>query len=288
MQPQEGFFRGVRNTNIYYQKWLPEGDPQAVLIIVHGLAEHSGRYANAVNFLISCGFAVHAFDLPGHGKSDGKRMHVRRFEDFTDTLRNFVDRVRKRHPDKKIFLIGHSMGGLISCAYLIEHQDQFAGAVLSGPSLQVPDNVSAATIIIGKVLAFIIPACGLIRLQAADISRDHAVVQAYNDDPLVCKGKVTARLAAEFLKTMQRVTAKAVKITLPLLIIQGGADRLAEPDSVQRVFASISSVDKTINVYDGFYHEVFNEPGHEQVLNDVGAWIKAHFAAKSPINTCLR
>jgi len=276
MQPQKDFFKDIRNTNIYYHEWLPEGDPSAVLIIVHGLAEHSGRYANVADFFIEHGWAVYGFDLPGHGKSDGKRMHVQRFEDFTDTLRIYVAHVRDRHPQKKIFLIGHSMGGLISCAYLLEHQNQFAGVILSGPSLQIPENVSAATILIGKILALFIPACGLIRLQAADISQDPAVVQAYNDDALVCKGKVTARLAAELLKTMQRVAAKAGKLTLPLLIVQGGADRLAEPDSVQRVFTSIGSVDKTINIYKGFYHEVFNEPGREQVLNDVGAWIKAH------------
>ena len=279
MKHQDGYFKGVRDTNIYYQYWLPEGEPKAILLVVHGLAEHSGRYMNVVNHLVPSGYAVYGIDHIGHGKSDGKRVYVERFQDYTKTLKNYFDMVREWQPKKPIFLIGHSMGGLISAAYLLEHQDELSGAVLSGPSIKVPDNISQAIIFAGKMLSIIIPKAGLIQLDAEGVSRDPAVINAYVNDPLVCTGKVTARLGAELLKTMQRVTKQAPKIKLPIMIVQGSADKLVDPSGAQLLYDLVSSRDKTIKFYTGFYHEVFNEPEHEQVLNDVKTWIEAHLDA---------
>ena len=279
MKHQDGYFKGVRDTNIYYQYWLPEGEPKAILLVVHGLAEHSGRYMNIVNHLVPLGYAVYGIDHIGHGKSDGKRVYVDRFRDYTKTLKNYFDKIRKWHPKKPIFLIGHSMGGLISAAYLLEHQDELSGAVLSGPSIKVPDNISQAIIFIGKMLSMIIPKAGLIQLDAEGISRDPAVIDAYVNDPLVCTGKVTARLGAELLKAMQYVTKQATKIKLPILIVQGSDDKLVDSSGAQLLYDLVGSRDKTIKLYNGFYHEVFNEPEHEQVLNDVKTWIEAHLGA---------
>ena len=274
MKHQDGYFKGVRNTNIYYQYWLPEGESKAKLLIVHGLAEHSGRYMNVVNHLVPSGYAVYGIDHIGHGKSDGKRVHVERFLDYTKTLKNYFDMIREWQSQKPIFLIGHSMGGLISAAYILEHQDELSGAVLSGPSIKVPDDISPAVIVAGKMLSIIMPRAGLIQLDAEGVSRDPAVVDAYVNDPLVCTGKVTARLGAELLKTMQRVTKQATKIKLPILIVQGSGDKLVDPSGAQLFYNLAGSRDKTIKIYNGFYHEVFNEPEHEQVLNDVKTWIE--------------
>jgi len=276
MKHKDGYFKGVRDTNIYYQYWLPEGEPKAILLVVHGLAEHSGRYMNVVNHLTPLGYAVYGIDHIGHGKSGGERVYVDRFRDYTKTLKNYFDKIRKWQPQKPVFLIGHSMGGLISAAYLLEHQDELSGAVLSGPGIKVPDNISQAVIFAGKILSIIIPKAGLIQLDADGISRDPAVIDAYVNDPLVCTGKATARLGAELLKTMQHVTKQAAKIKLPLLILQGSDDKLVDPSGARLLFDSAGSKDKTIKIYTGFYHEVFNEPEHEQVLNDVKTWIKAH------------
>jgi len=276
MKHKDGYFKGVRDTNIYYQYWLPEGEPKAILLVVHGLAEHSGRYMNVVNHLTPLGYAVYGIDHIGHGKSGGERVYVDRFRDYTKTLKNYFDKIRKWQPQKPVFLIGHSMGGLISAAYLLEHQDELLGAVLSGPSIKVPDNISQAVIFAGKILSIVIPTAGLIQLDADGISRDPAVIDAYVNDPLVCTGKATARLGAELLKTMQHVTKQAAKIKLPLLILQGSDDKLVDPSGARLIFDSAGSKDKTIKIYTGFYHEVFNEPEHEQVLNDVKTWIKAH------------
>ena len=276
MQHQDGFFKGVRDANIYYQSWLPDGDPKAVLLIVHGLAEHCGRYMNVVDHLVPDGYAVYGLDHIGHGKSDGTRVYVERFTDYTDTLKTFFDMVRAWQPEQPIFLVGHSMGGLIAAAYLLDHQEAFAGAVLSGPSVKPPDNISPVTLFLGKTLSNIAPKMGLLALDADGVSSDPAVVQSYVNDPLVYTGKTTARLAAELLKEMQRLTANAGNITLPILIVQGGDDKLVDPSGAQMLYASVSSPDKTLHVYDGFYHEVFNEPEHERVLGDVETWLEAH------------
>jgi len=276
MKHQEGYLKGVGVTDIYYQYWLPENEPEAILLVVHGLAEHSGRYMNVVNFLVPSGYAVYGIDHIGHGKSDGKKGYVQRFEDYTTTLKKYFDMVREWHPEKPIFLIGHSMGGLISAAYLLKYQDELTGAVLSGPGIKVPDTISQATIFAGNILSFIMPKAGLVQLDAEGVSRDPAVVDAYASDPLVYTGKITARLGAELLKAMKCVTEQAPKIRLPIMIVQGSDDKLVDPGGAQLLYDLVSSKDKTIKIYNGFYHEVFNEPEHELVLNDVKIWIEAH------------
>ena len=279
MKHKEGYLKGVRDTNIYYQYWSPDDEPKTILIIVHGLAEHSGRYMNVVNHFVPAGHAVYGIDHIGHGKSDGERVYVDRFQDYISTLTTYVDMIRNWQPGKPIFMIGHSMGGLIGAAYLLEHQHELSGAVLSGPGIKVPDNISQAVIFMGKILSKILPKAGILQLDAKGVSRDPAVVDAYVNDPLVYTGKITARLGAEMLKTMQDVTDNAARINLPLTIVQGSDDILIDPGGAQLLYDSVSSEDKSIKIYEGFYHEVFNEPEHEQVLNDVQKWIEAHLGA---------
>lgn len=279
MKHQQGYFKGVRDTNISYQYWLPEDEPEAILIVVHGLAEHSGRYMNVVNYFVPLGYAVYGIDHIGHGKSEGERVYVERFHDYTKTLKRYFDMIRDWQPEKPIFMIGHSMGGLISAAYLLEHQDELSGVVLSGPGVKVPDNISQAIIFVAKLLSIVMPKAGLTQLAAEDVSRDPAVVDAYINDPFVYTGKTTARLGAELLKTVQYVTEHATEISLPIMIVQGSDDKLVDPSGAQLFYDLVGSGDKTIKIYDGFYHEVFNEPEHEQVLNDVKTWLEAHLGA---------
>lgn len=279
MKHKEGTIKGIRGANIFYQYWSPEEHARANLVIVHGLAEHSGRYMNVVNHFVPAGYAVYGVDHIGHGRSDGDRVYVDRFQDYITTLATYIDMIHDWQPDKPIFLIGHSMGGLIGAAYLLEHQHELSGAVLSGPGIKVPDNISRTVIFMGKILSKILPRVGILQLDSKGVSRDPAVVDAYVNDPLVYTGKVTARLGAEMLKTMQDVTNSASRINLPLTIVQGGNDMLIDPGGAQLLYDSVSSEDKTIKIYEGFYHEVFNDPGHEQVLNDVWKWIEAHLGS---------
>jgi acylglycerol lipase len=276
MEHIEGSFKGVRSANIYYQAWLPEGETKAVLLIVHGLGEHSGRYMNVVNHFVPLGYAAYGLDHLGHGRSEGKREIVARFEDFTDTLTIFYKLVTGFQPGKPVFLLGHSMGGLIASYYLLDHQADFRGAVISAPVIKIGDSITPATITMGKLLSKLAPGVGLLGLDVNSISRDPQVVSAYANDPLVFHGKTPARLAAEMLSGMQRVDAEAGKITLPFIVVQGSEDKLVDPRGAQLLYDRASSTDKTIKVYEGLYHEVFNEPERARVLGDVETWLAAH------------
>jgi len=273
MKHQEGFFTDARGGKIYWQTWLPTGEPRAVLVVVHGLAEHGGRYTNLVHHFVPRGVAVYAHDHPGHGRSDGPRVYIRRFADLLDVLEQHLGRIKEQHPNAPVFLIGHSFGALIAARYLLDRQDGFAGAVVSGSLVKVPDHVSSFTVACSRVLSTLIPKAGLVGLDATAISRDPAVVRAYLDDPLVYRGKTTARLGYEMLKCMQRVSAEAGRISLPMLILHGGEDRLVDLAAAHMLHERVGSADKTLIVYDGLHHEVYNEPEHPDVLADVEAWI---------------
>lgn len=276
MQHGEGFFRGARGRQIYHQSWLPEGQARAVLLIVHGFGEHSGRYVSIIDSFVPLGYAVHALDHVGHGRSEGTRAYVQRFTDYTDTLHTYVDMVQGWQPGIPVFMVGHSLGGLVAAYYLLDHPSGLAGAVFSGPSIAVPESITPVTLFMAKALSVLAPKAGLRAIEAVAISRGKDVVRAYEEDPLVYRGKITARLAAEMLRAQQRVAAEASAIDLPLLIVHGEEDRLVPSAGSRAFYQAVGSADKTLNVYDGLYHEVFNEPERAQVLRDVEAWLEAH------------
>jgi alpha-beta hydrolase superfamily lysophospholipase len=276
MKHIEGNFTGVRDMNIYYQGWLPEGDVKAVLLVVHGLGEHSGRYLNVVDHFAPLGYAVYGLDHIGHGKSEGAREIVQSFDDFTDTLTIFYKMVTEWQAGKPVFILGHSMGGLIISYYLLDHQEKFKGAVISAPLVEVGDSVSQMTIMMSKILSKLAPKVGVVALDVNGLSRDRAVVDAYVNDPLVFQGKTPARSGSEILSAMLRVNAEAGKISLPVIIVQGAEDILVAPSGAQLLFDNVSSADKTLKIYDELYHEIFNEPEREIVLKDVENWLEAH------------
>ena len=276
MNHTEGHFEGWRNANLYYQAWLPEGDVKAVLLIVHGIGEHSGRYMNVVNHFVPLGYAIYGLDHVGHGKSEGRREFVVRFDDYTNTLIIFRNWVKGWQRGKSVILFGHSMGALIGLYYLLDHQDDANGAVISAPSIKVNDSISRATITLGNILSVLAPKAGLLALDANGISRDSEVVTDYLNDPLVFHGKTPARLAAELLKAMRRVAKEADKITLPLMVVQGGQDKLVDPDGAQMLYDKAGSKDKTLKIYEELYHELFNEPERARVLKDMETWLATH------------
>jgi alpha-beta hydrolase superfamily lysophospholipase len=276
MKHHEGIFNGVRDLKVFYQILQPEGNTKAAILIVHGLGEHSGRYMNVVDHLVPLGYALYGFDLIGHGKSEGERAFIEQYEDFSVTLMAYYKMVKAEQPDKPIFLLGHSMGGLIVTEYLTDHSDDFRGAVISAPSIMIPDFVTPFTVTAFKFLSQITPKVGVLALDPNGVSRDPAVVQAYINDPLVFHGKTSARLGAELLQAIIRVNDEMERITAPLMIVHGRDDKLANPKASQLLYDRASSVDKTLKIYDGLHHEVFNEPEHEQVLGEVAAWLDAH------------
>ena len=273
MEHREGRFQGQENLNLYYQCWLPDGDARAILLVVHGLFEHSGRYTNLVNYFVPKGYAVYGLDHRGHGKSEGLRGYVEKFSHYLEDLQTFVSIVRSEHGDSKIFLTGHSIGGTIATAYTIDHQHELTGLILSGASLMVASNVSPILTALVPMASLLLPKLGITTIDAATISQDQAVVDAYLNDPLVYKGRVRARLGAELIRTYQQLRQRISWINLPVLIMHGTADRLCEPDGSQMLYEQVSSEDKTLKLYQDFYHEIFNEPGREQVLADIETWL---------------
>jgi alpha-beta hydrolase superfamily lysophospholipase len=276
MRHLEGSFTGKGNLNLYYQCWLPDNEPKAILLVVHGLGDHCGRYLNLVNPLLLRGYGIYAFDMRGHGKSEGLGGYVERFSHFVDDLDFFHRLVRGLHPKAKIFIFGHSAGGTVATAYTIFRRQDFDGLILSGALLSPPDDVPALTIFAARVLSLILPKAGLYYINAEGISQDKNVVKAYQTDPLVYQGKVRARLGIEVIKTMAMIQRRKSDIRLPILILHGSTDKLSDFRNSELLFQEANSADKTLKVYPGFYHEIINEPGRRQVLDDIEDWLKAH------------
>jgi alpha-beta hydrolase superfamily lysophospholipase len=277
----DGTFVSGDSGQVYWQSWDPEESSRAVLLLVHGLAEHSGRYEGFAEFFTSAGFAVHALDHPGHGRSDGHRCHIRRFADFTNTLDRYLALVREAQPNAPVVLVGHSMGGLIAASFLVERQAEFAAAVLSGPAIRAPQQPSRFALFIMRIISRLLPRFGVMQLDSSGVSKDPDVVSKYDNDPLVFRGKVTARLAAELFSEMDTVLSRAATIRLPLLILHGGSDSLTDVAGSKALHAAVSSTDKEIIVYDGLYHEIFNEPERITVMTQMKDWLETQLVNNS-------
>lgn len=263
-------------SRLYRRSWLPETPPRAAILLVHGLGEHSGRYEYFAAHCTARGFSVHAVDHYGHGCSEGLRGHVQRFSVYLDGLRALRDAVRDDDADLPLFLVGHSMGGLIAAAFLGEDQASFRGCVLSGPLLRSDAEPPALVMTVVRLISWLAPTVPIIGLDPGGVSRDPAVVEAYVKDPLVHHGKSTARLIAELSSAMRGTLATAPGIELPLLIMHGDADQLTSPSGSQALYDMAGSTDKTLRRYPGLYHEIFNEPERDRVLGEMSAWLENH------------
>lgn len=271
---REWCLSGAGGIDLFAQSWLPEGEPRDVIVLAHGYAEHSGRYGNVVGRLVPAGYAVHAIDHRGHGKSGGKRALIDSMERVWSDLDGFVDEVRKLHGGMKVKLLGHSMGGSISFGYALRHPEKLSGVILSGPAMG--GLVPPVQRMILKVLAALAPNMGTLELPPESVCRDPEVVAAYVNDPLVTTGKVPARTAAELVAASSSYPDRAPQMTLPILIQHGAEDVPVPPKDNTLVYERIGSADKTITIYDGLYHEIYNEPERETVLDDLEAWLAAH------------
>ncbi|MFZ0127850.1 MAG: lysophospholipase [Candidatus Dormiibacterota bacterium] len=277
-QVEEDTFAGVRGLRIHVRTWLPAGAPTGVVVVAHGFAEHAGRYATLAERLVADGLAVRAADHRGHGLSEGKRTSVVRFRDYVDDLNSVIAQARARWPSEPLVLLGHSMGGLIALDLAVRSSDALDGLIVSAPAA-CPRDVSRLKLAIGRALSRVAPDTGVLRLPLDRISRDPAVVDAYNHDPLVFRAPMRARLGAEMLDAMDRVDAGLPSLKVPLLVMQGTADGLVDPGCGPHVYERAGSKDKTLKMYDGLWHEIFNEPERDHVLGDLIAWLRTRLAA---------
>jgi alpha-beta hydrolase superfamily lysophospholipase len=252
--------------------WAPP-EPERVLVLVHGYAEHSGRYDHVGRWFAARGCAVSGYDHQGHGLSTGPRCHVRRFSDFVDDLEIAVRMARDENPGVPLFVVGHSMGGLVTASYLVERQPAITGAVLSGPALALGQDAPRLRLAVARFLSLVAPRLSFASgLDSNGLSRDPEVVRAYVDDPLV-EGTMTARLAAEMLPTIERTARAASKVGVPLLLLHGEEDPLCPAEGSRAFHAGLSTPGSAIEVFPRLRHEIFNEPEQEAVFARLYEWV---------------
>lgn len=260
----------------YYREWTCGAEPKGIVLLVHGLGEHCERYNKLGSVLNQAGYDLSSIDLPSHGRSDGKRGHIDAFSDFNDAVLHLYGLIKEAHPITPIHLLGHSMGGLIASSLLLDHQDKFTSALLSGAAIQSPQEPPAWQVSLITTIAKFAPKLGMLALDANGISKDPAVVDKYMKDPLVNKGKLTAGFLSEMFSTMNHVKQNAEAINLPLLIMHGTEDVMTAPEGSQFLHDNISSDNKNLKLYSGLLHEIFNEPEVDIVHFDVLNWLDSH------------
>jgi acylglycerol lipase len=274
-----GRMAGVGGLELFRRFWRPTDPPAAVVVLVHGLGEHSGRYEHVAERLVADGYAVHALDHRGHGRSQGPRALIDRVDHAVTDLDALVS-VAIQHESAAsipILMVGHSMGAMLALRYALDHQHRLDGLAVSGALASI--DASAALRIIGHAISAVAPTLGLITLDSSLVSRDPAVVEAYRADLLVHHGKVPARSAAEIADTVGAFPGQVHEITIPTLIMYGTEDRLCLPAGSEMLGERIGAADTQVIPYEGLYHEIFNEPERDAVLSDLSGWLAARVAA---------
>ncbi len=264
---------------LFRRTWLPEGQPCGVFALVHGLNEHSGRYDWLAELLTRDGWVVCAIDLRGHGKSSGPRLWVAQFDEYLDDVVALLREVRAEYPDKPLFLFGHSLGGAIVTRLVIARPSELgelnvAGLILSGPALCIGHRVFPLLRRLAQFASRVWPTLRLVRMGGRYMSRNPDVVRQFRRDPLVFHGRFPVRTGAEILRTADRLPDDFEKVDVPFLVMHGTADVVTDPEGSRQLYRRAASTDKTLHLYDGFYHEVLTDIGHERVVGDLRAWLR--------------
>jgi alpha-beta hydrolase superfamily lysophospholipase len=266
-------FQNSDGQRIHTIRWLPADKPKAIILLVHGIAEHSGRYRHVAERLTQNGYAIYALDHRGHGQSEGVRAHFGSMDQPVADLEQYYQQVKIANPDAKIFVYGHSMGSLISLLFVLKYQSELAGWICTGSTLHLDKLAPAPLLAFGKLARHIAPKFHLLPLDAQGISRDPAIVAAYNNDPLVERKPTRINIAVSLTVASQQARERLAELTLPILILHGGADTITPPSGSSYLYEHAGSADKTLKIYEGLYHEVHNEPEKEQVLDDIAEWL---------------
>ncbi|MEH2383526.1 MAG: lysophospholipase [Nostoc sp.] len=279
---KEGTFQGVGGLDLYYQSWYPEGKVRAILAIVHGLGGHSDRYSNVVQHLIPKQYAVYGLELRGHGRSPGQRGYIKAWSEFREDLGAFLELIQTQNPGCPIFILGHSLGAVIVLDYILRYPQQASllqGAIALAPTLGKV-GISTVRLLLGKMLSRVWPRFSLntgIDISAG--SRDQQIVATYAQDTLR-HTRATARLATEFFATVDWINAHATDWQLPLLILHGGADRVALPAGSDIFYQRVNCTDKLRIEYPGAYHDIQNDLNYLEVMADLEDWLERHLPSQ--------
>jgi len=267
-------FTGGDGLALYGQRWRPPGEPRGVVVIHHGLADHSDRYAGFAARLVHAGYAVWALDMRGHGRSAGVRVQIDRIDDLLGDLDRFVALVRSREPGRPIVLYGHSLGGLATALYAIERHPDVAGVVLAAPGIAFDAPPIQAAVI--RLAAPLAPNAPVLAVPHDQFSSDARVVAEMDGDPLIAQASGPARTARAAIDGIARVWAHPEALVAPLLVVHGASDRITAPSGSRDLVARAGAADRTLRIYDGLHHDVLRDPGGDRVAADVVAWLDAH------------
>lgn len=260
------------NDNTFLLRTWQVENPRANVLIVHGYAEHCGRYAETAGVLNEAGYSVYAYDRRGEGESGGKRAIVNNFAEQVNDLSAVIGKIEKG--GLKLFLFGHSLGGLISTKYVIDNNgNEIDGLILSGPLLMPDEDMSPFLQKIAGVVGRLLPFLPVVKVDTSLVTQVEKERKAYDEDPLVYHGSTKARTAFEFLRTMKFVQKNFSSIELPFLVMHGGSDKLSNPKGSQMLYDLASSKDKTIKIFDGFFHEIMREPEKQLFFDALKSWI---------------
>jgi len=262
----------------YAQRWRPRtGEPHGVVVIHHGLADHSDRYAGFAERLVHAGYAVWALDMRGHGRSAGARVQIDRIDDLLDDLDAFVALVREHEAGLPIVLYGHSLGGLATALYAIERQPSVAGVVLAAPGIAFDaPPIQAAAVQFVSALA---PNAKILAVPHSEFSSAPKIVAELDHDPLISQEDGPARTARAAVDGVARVWAHPEKLVAPLLIVHGKSDTVTAPSGSRDLVAHAGATDRTLRLYDGLHHDVLHDPGGDRVAADIIAWLDKHTVA---------
>lgn len=270
---------GKLDSGLFYRSWPPADQASAVVLISHGLGEHSGRYEHVAAAFNAAGFHVYALDHLGHGQSPGKRAFVSRFSELTDGVAELRAHIAQDYPSMPVYLVGHSLGGLIAASTVLGAAQDYAGLLMTGPALGVPTPPPAWQVLLLRVFSAVAPGLKALELDANAICRDPAVVEDYIADPLVHHENIPARMVVSLFDEGARVMASAKDISVPVLLLHGAEDQLTSASASTEFVDMLASSDKQCTIYDGMYHELFNEPEQEAILKTCCEWITARLTS---------
>ena len=262
--------------NLFVQTWVGDEDPQGILILVHGLGEHSDRYQNYLDYFVPRGYAVVAYDTRGHGRSGGRRVYVDQFQQYVDDLACVISHTRLTYQTPKLFVLGHSLGSLMVLSYGLQHPTEIAGLIVSGTALRDALELPSWKRVLARILSRIAPTTQIDNgLIVSYLSHDPGVVTAYQQDPLV-QFTGTPRLLTEVEATRSYLFDKASTWQAPLLMLHGGDDRICLREGAQAFYDRIPAGLAEFHVYAGSYHEIHNEQNKGEVFGDIERWLKDH------------